>query len=78
MARRDPPLRLVQVWLGRVFEHFVREIVKPSGDDLYLGVREENTVACAFYERHGMKVVGTVAWSAGTIPGLVYRLSPKR
>jgi hypothetical protein len=31
-----------------------------------------------FYERHGMEVVGTVFWSAGTIPGLVYRLSPKR
>jgi hypothetical protein len=57
---------------GRVFEQFVEEIVKPSGGDLYLSVREENAVACAFYERQGMKVVGTVDWSAGTIPGLVY------
>ena len=63
---------------GRVFEQFVEEIVKPSGGDLYLSVRKENTVACQFYERHGMKVAGTVAWSAGTIPGLVYRLSPKQ
>ncbi|HTT24940.1 MAG TPA: hypothetical protein VMG82_38860 [Candidatus Sulfotelmatobacter sp.] len=31
-------------------------------------------VACRFYERHGMKVVGTVAWKNGTIPGLVYLL----
>jgi ribosomal protein S18 acetylase RimI-like enzyme len=58
---------------GRVFEQFVEEIVKPSGGGLYLSVRKENAVACSFYERHGMKVVGTADWSAGTIPGLVYR-----
>jgi hypothetical protein len=63
---------------GRVFEQFVEETVKPSGGDLYLSVRKENAVACQFYERHGMKVAGTVAWSAGTIPGRVYRLSPKQ
>jgi hypothetical protein len=63
---------------GRVFEQFVEEIVKPSGGDLYLSVRKENTVACRFYERHGMSVAGKVEWSAGTIPGLVYSLSPKR
>jgi len=34
-------------------------------------------VACRFYKRHGMKVVGTVAWKNRTIPGLVYRLSPQ-
>lgn len=60
---------------GRVFEQFVEEIVKPSGGDLYLSVRKANAVACAFYARHSMKVAGTVNWSAGTIPGLVYRLS---
>lgn len=58
---------------GKVFELFVREIVKPSGGDLYLSVREENAVARSFYERHGMKVVGKVAWSGGRLPGLVYR-----
>jgi hypothetical protein len=58
---------------GRVFDQFVEEIVKPSGGDLYLSVRKENAVACSFYERHGLKVVGTVDWSVGTIPGLVYR-----
>lgn len=60
---------------GRVFRQFVDEIVKPSGGDLYLSVRQENTVACRFYERQGMKVVGTVAWSGGTILGLVYKYS---
>lgn len=60
---------------GRVFEQFVEEIVRPSGGDLYLSVRKENAVACAFYERHGMKVVGKVAWSGGTLPGLVYRMA---
>jgi hypothetical protein len=59
---------------GEVFEQFVREIVKPSGGDLHLSVREENTVACAFYERHGMTVAGKVVWSGGTLPGLVYRI----
>jgi hypothetical protein len=57
---------------GRVFEKFCAEVVGPSGGDLYLTVRRENTTACAFYERHGMKAVGTVAWAAGTIPGAVY------
>jgi hypothetical protein len=57
---------------GRVFEKFCDEVVAPSGGDLYLTVRRANRTACAFYERHGMKVVGTVAWSAGRIPGLVY------
>jgi hypothetical protein len=60
---------------GKVFEQFVEGIVRPSGGDLYLSVRKENAVACAFYERHGMKVVGKVDWSGGTLPGLVYRQS---
>lgn len=59
---------------GHVFEQFVREIVKPSGGDLYLSVRRENVVACSFYTRHGMSVVGKVSWSRGTLPGLVYRM----
>lgn len=59
---------------GRVFDEFVREIVKPSGGELYLSVRKENAVASSFYERHGMFVVGNVAWSGGTLPGLVYRM----
>ena len=59
----------------RVFQQFVREVVKPSGGDLYLSVRKENAVACAFYARHGMEVVGRVDWSEGTLLGLVYRLS---
>lgn len=60
----------------RVFRQFCEQIVKPSGGDLYLSVRKENTVACRFYERHGMRVAGNVAWKKGTIPGLVYRLEP--
>jgi hypothetical protein len=59
----------------RVFRRFVDEIVEPSGGDLYLTVRKENAVARRFYERHGMKVVGTVAWKKRTIPGLVCRLT---
>ena len=58
----------------KVFRQFVAEIVKPSGGDLYLSVRQENSVACRFYERQGMEVAGNVAWKNGTIPGVVYRL----
>jgi hypothetical protein len=61
-----------------VFEQFVREVVGPSGGDLYLSVRKENAVACAFYVRHDMHVVGSVAWSGGTLPGLVYRRTALR
>jgi FR47-like protein len=60
---------------GEVFEQFVKEIVKPSGGDLYLSVRKENAVACSFYERHGMSIVGKVSWSGGTLPGLVYKMA---
>ncbi len=60
---------------GRVFEQFVDEVVKASGGDLYLSVRKENAVACSFYERHGMSIVGKVNWSGGTLPGLVYRMA---
>jgi FR47-like protein len=59
---------------SRVFEQFVKEVVKNAGGDLYLTVRKDNTVACRFYERHGMEIAGTGAWSRGTIPGHVYRL----
>jgi hypothetical protein len=56
-----------------IFEKFFNQIVVPSGGDLYLSVREENTVARAFYERHGMSVVGSVTWKNGSLPGTVYR-----
>jgi ribosomal protein S18 acetylase RimI-like enzyme len=42
------------------------------GGQLYLSVRQENTTACQFHERHGMKVVGSVEWSSGTIRGRIY------
>ena len=58
---------------GKVFDRFCKEIVVPSGGDLYLTVRKENRTACDFYERHGMWSVGRVAWSGGTLPGLVYK-----
>jgi hypothetical protein len=57
---------------GPVFEKFCAEIVQPLGGQLFLSVREENTTACQFYERHGMKVVGSVAWASGAIPGHIY------
>jgi hypothetical protein len=58
---------------GRMFDRFFTEVVVPSGGNMYLSVRKENITACSFYERHGMEVAGTVFWSGGTLPGLVYR-----
>jgi hypothetical protein len=63
---------------GKFSGQFVDEIVKPSGGDLYLSVRKENTVTCQFYARNGMKIEGIVAWKNRTIPGLVYRLNSWR
>lgn len=56
----------------RVFQQFLAEVVRDR--DLYLSVRQQNAVACRFYERQGVRVTGTVAWSRGSTPGLVYRL----
>lgn len=56
----------------RVFEQFFKELVVPSGGDLYLSVRADNRVARDFYERHGMTCFGDVSWSGGTLPGCVY------
>ena len=63
---------------SRVFRQFVDEVMKPSGGDLYLSVRQANVVACRFYERQGMKVAGNVAWKNGTIPGHVYLLAQNK
>jgi len=57
---------------GRVFDRFFQETVVSSGGDLYLTVRVDNSAACQFYRRHGMEKVGTVSWSGGGIPGLIY------
>jgi hypothetical protein len=62
---------------SRIFNRFFDEIVVPCGGNLYLTVRTENTVACRFYERHGMGIVGKVAWSGGTLPGLIYCKKPE-
>lgn len=61
-----------------VFRQFIEEIVKPSGGDLYLTVRKENAVARRFYERHWMRIAGTVAWKSGTVPGLIYKLTVQK
>jgi ribosomal protein S18 acetylase RimI-like enzyme len=40
--------------------------------NVWLTVRSENTRARAFYEKNGMKNVGDINWSSGTIPGTIY------
>lgn len=62
----------------RVFTRFFDEIVVPSGSDLFLTVRASNSVARAFYRRHGMKEWGKVAWAGGSIPGIIYKRDSKK
>jgi ribosomal protein S18 acetylase RimI-like enzyme len=52
----------------RVFNNFL-EMVQA---DVYLSVRQDNTIARKFYERNGMYRVGSVSWSKGSIPGVIY------
>lgn len=40
--------------------------------NVWLTVRKDNTKACSFYERNGMKSVSEISWKNGTIPGIVY------
>lgn len=41
--------------------------------DVHLAVRADNDRARNFYEWNAMRVVGTVEWKNGTMPGVVYR-----
>ena len=59
---------------GRVFDQFVKEMSSKGVHEFILSVRADNAVACAFYERHGMQVVGRGTWANGTIRGLIYSL----
>tara|TARA_B100001750_G_C15292172_1_gene487893 strand:- start:147 stop:596 length:450 start_codon:yes stop_codon:yes gene_type:complete len=51
-----------------VFKRFA-DFVK---EDIWLTVRRDNQKAKRFYDKIGMKVVGEVVWSKGTIMGDVY------
>ena len=44
---------------------------------VWLTVRAANTRARAFYEKNGMENVGDISWSAGSIPGVVYKFENK-
>tara|TARA_Y100000004_G_scaffold78434_1_gene88306 strand:+ start:985 stop:1416 length:432 start_codon:yes stop_codon:yes gene_type:complete len=41
--------------------------------NVYLTVRENNLIANKFYEKVGMKKVGTISWAEGTMPGLIWK-----
>jgi hypothetical protein len=43
--------------------------------NVWLTVRAENPRARSFYVKNGMKEVGTISWSDGKIPGVVYLYS---
>ena len=54
-----------------VFKRFA-DFVK---EDIWLTVRRDNQKAKRFYDKVGMKVVGEVVWSKGTLMGDVYKYS---
>ena len=54
-----------------VFKRFA-DFVK---EDIWLTVRRDNQKAKRFYDKVGMKVVGAVVWSKGTLMGDVYKYS---
>lgn len=57
---------------GALLERFFQEF----RHTVWLTVRVDNQRACAFYEKHHMTIVGSIAWSGGTIPGRIYNNRP--
>ena len=54
-----------------VFRRFADALKRP----IYLSVRGSNVRARRFYEKVGMKPIGSITWSNGSIPGVIYSLS---
>jgi hypothetical protein len=53
------------------------DFFKHINTNVYLTVREENTRACKFYEKVGMKQVGTISWAHDTIAGVLLETGGK-
>jgi len=53
---------------GKMIERFFKWCPR----DVFLSVRSDNIKACSFYDKIGMKLVGTHNWAKGTLPGKVY------
>ena len=45
--------------------------------DVWLTVREENHIACKFYDKIGMEKAGYINWSKGKMKGLVCKKTKK-
>jgi ribosomal protein S18 acetylase RimI-like enzyme len=54
---------------SEVLNQFYKEV----NTNVWLTVRSSNERARAFYLKNGMKEVGLISWSAGTLLGTVYR-----
>lgn len=50
----------------------LQSFFKHINTNVWLTVREENQRARSFYLKNGMKEVGVISWSSGTLPGVVY------
>lgn len=58
-------------------EKVIKDFFAYVGTDVYLTVRKENIAANKFYEKVGMEKVGTISWSDGKMPGVVWKKSGK-
>jgi len=54
--------------MGQLFR-----LIAAQNEDVYLTVRADNKLARRFYEHKGFKKAGDIAWSGGTLPGVVYK-----
>lgn len=50
----------------------LQQFLKDFPTTIWLTVRADNTRACAFYEKHHICRVGSIAWAGGTVPGYIY------
>ena len=51
----------------------LKEYFEHVHSNVFLTVRESNENANRFYSKVGMEIVGTITWSQGKMPGLVWK-----
>ena len=52
---------------------FITDFFAYVNTNVYLTVRKDNIIANKFYDKVGMKQVGTISWAKGTMPGLIWK-----
>jgi len=54
------------------------DVVARDSEDVYLTVREDNTLARAFYRYKRFEEAGEITWANGALPGMIYRKPTSR